>query len=40
MISHGEKYKKPVGTSEWYDFIGQLADVIPEMHPVLPDVKR
>ncbi len=24
---------KPIGTREWYDFVAQLADLLPEMHP-------
>jgi 2-polyprenyl-3-methyl-5-hydroxy-6-metoxy-1,4-benzoquinol methylase len=24
---------KPIGTREWYDFVGQMADLLPEMHP-------
>ena len=27
-----DKTKKPVGTREWYDFIGLLADMIPGIH--------
>jgi len=33
MIAKGEKGQKPVGTREWYDFVGLLADVLPEIHP-------
>lgn len=28
----GETGQKPVGTREWYDFVGQMADLIPDMH--------
>jgi ubiquinone/menaquinone biosynthesis C-methylase UbiE len=28
----GETAQKPVGTREWYDFVGQLAGLIPTMH--------
>lgn len=33
MIAKGEKGQKPVDTREWYDFVGLLADILPEMHP-------
>jgi len=33
MIAKGEKGQKPIGTREWYDFVGQLADILPEIHP-------
>lgn len=33
MMAKGEKGQKPVGTREWYDFVGLLVDVLPEMHP-------
>jgi len=32
MIEKGEASRKPVGTREWYDFVGQLADALPGMH--------
>lgn len=32
MIEEGKKSQKPVGTREWYDFVGQLADAVPGMH--------
>jgi ubiquinone/menaquinone biosynthesis C-methylase UbiE len=32
MVSDGGGRKKPVGTREWYDFVGQLADGLPGMH--------
>lgn len=32
MIEKGETSQKPVGTREWYDFIGQLAGALPGMH--------
>jgi len=32
MIEKGKKSQKPVGTREWYDFVGQLADAVPGMH--------
>ena len=32
MIEKGETSQKPVGTREWYDFVGQLADAVPGMH--------
>ena len=25
--------QKPVSTREWYDFVGQLADLVPDIHP-------
>lgn len=33
MMAKSEKGQKPVGTREWYDFVGQLADILPELHP-------
>ena len=33
MIAKGEKGQKPVDSRQWYDFVGLLADVLPEMHP-------
>ena len=24
---------KPISTSEWYDFVGQITDLMPDMHP-------
>ena len=32
MIEKNETGQKPVGTREWYDFIGQLADALPGIH--------
>jgi ubiquinone/menaquinone biosynthesis C-methylase UbiE len=32
MIEKNETSQKPVGTREWYDFIGQLADALPGIH--------
>jgi len=32
MSGKNETSQKPVGTREWYDFIGQLADALPGMH--------
>ena len=32
MIGKNETSRKPVGTREWYDFIGQLADALPGIH--------
>jgi ubiquinone/menaquinone biosynthesis C-methylase UbiE len=32
MIEKGEMSQKPVGTREWYDFIGLLADALPGIH--------
>jgi ubiquinone/menaquinone biosynthesis C-methylase UbiE len=32
MSGKNETSQKPVGTCEWYDFIGQLADALPGMH--------
>ncbi len=32
MIEKGEMSQKPVGTREWYDFVGQLADALPGIH--------
>jgi len=33
MNAKGEKSQKPVGTREWYDFVGQLAEILPTIHP-------
>jgi arsenite methyltransferase len=32
MIEKGTTSRKPIGTREWYDFVGQLADALPGMH--------
>lgn len=40
MITKGEKGQKPVDTHEWYDFVGLLVDVLPEMHPGSQDATR
>jgi len=32
MNGKNETSQKPVGTREWYDFVGQLADALPGMH--------
>jgi len=32
MVEESETSQKPVGTREWYDFIGQLADALPDLH--------
>ncbi len=32
MTKKGEDSRKPLGTREWYDFVGQLADALPGMH--------
>lgn len=32
MNERSETSQKPVGTREWYDFIGQLADALPGVH--------
>jgi ubiquinone/menaquinone biosynthesis C-methylase UbiE len=32
MIEKNETSQRPVGTREWYDFIGQLADALPAIH--------
>lgn len=32
MIEKAEMSQKPVGTREWYDFIGLLADALPGIH--------
>jgi ubiquinone/menaquinone biosynthesis C-methylase UbiE len=32
MTEKNETSQKPVGTREWYDFIGQLADTLPGIH--------
>jgi ubiquinone/menaquinone biosynthesis C-methylase UbiE len=32
MIEQGKPSSKPLGTREWYDFVGQLADALPGMH--------
>ena len=33
MAERDKTSQKPVGTREWYDFVGQLADLVPDMHP-------
>ncbi|NIM95770.1 MAG: methyltransferase domain-containing protein [Anaerolineales bacterium] len=33
MIAKNENSLKPIGTREWYDFLGQLSDILPGMHP-------
>lgn len=33
MDAEGERGQKSVGTREWYDFVGQLADILPLLHP-------
>lgn len=40
MINQKEKSKKPIGTREWYDFVGQLADILPVIHPGGHDATR
>ncbi len=40
MIAQEEKDKKPIGTREWYDFVGQLADILPAIHPGGQDATR
>jgi len=40
MIAKNEKDKKPIGTREWYDFVGLLADILPAIHPGGPDATR
>jgi ubiquinone/menaquinone biosynthesis C-methylase UbiE len=32
MIDKGKASCRPIGTREWYDFVGQLADALPGMH--------
>jgi len=32
MIEETDASRKPIGTREWYDFVGQLADALPGMH--------
>lgn len=32
MTEEGNINRKPIGTREWYDFVGQLADALPGMH--------
>jgi arsenite methyltransferase len=32
MTEKGKDSRKPLGTREWYDFVGQLADALPGMH--------
>ena len=32
MTANEKMQKKPVGTREWYDFIGQLAEALPGIH--------
>jgi SAM-dependent methyltransferase len=33
MNGNDEKETKPIGTREWYDFVGQMADILPAIHP-------
>jgi ubiquinone/menaquinone biosynthesis C-methylase UbiE len=33
MMSGPEHNSKPVSTRDWYDFIGQLSEIFPEIHP-------
>jgi ubiquinone/menaquinone biosynthesis C-methylase UbiE len=33
MNAQDQTGDKPIGTREWYDFVGQLADILPELHP-------
>jgi SAM-dependent methyltransferase len=33
MIAQGEKAGKLIATRDWYDFVGQLSGILPEMHP-------
>lgn len=40
MITKDDKDKKPIGTREWYDFVGQLADILPAIHPGGQDATR
>jgi ubiquinone/menaquinone biosynthesis C-methylase UbiE len=40
MIEKTEAISKPVGTREWYDFIGQLADTMPGIHMGGQDATR
>ncbi len=40
MIEKNETSQKPVGTREWYDFIGQLADFITSIHMGGPEATR
>jgi ubiquinone/menaquinone biosynthesis C-methylase UbiE len=32
MVGKNETHQKPVGTREWYDFVGLLADTLPSVH--------
>jgi ubiquinone/menaquinone biosynthesis C-methylase UbiE len=32
MVEEVEPRRKPIGTREWYDFVGQLADALPGIH--------
>lgn len=32
MVESGTASRKPIGTREWYDFVGCLADALPGMH--------
>jgi len=32
MVEENNTKRKPIGTREWYDFVGQLADALPGMH--------
>jgi SAM-dependent methyltransferase len=40
MTAKDEKDKKPVGTRNWYDFVGQLSDILPIIHPGGLDATR
>jgi len=32
MVGEGKVASRPIGTREWYDFVGQLAEALPGMH--------
>jgi SAM-dependent methyltransferase len=40
MTVKDEKDKKPVNTRDWYDFVGQLSDILPFVHPGGQDATR
>jgi ubiquinone/menaquinone biosynthesis C-methylase UbiE len=40
MIEKNEASQKPVGTREWYDFVGQLADFVTSIHMGGPEATR
>jgi ubiquinone/menaquinone biosynthesis C-methylase UbiE len=40
MITKDENDKKSVSTRDWYDFVGQLSDILPSIHPGGLDATR